>query len=32
MLVTGLLAQADVETAVDHLTRLILEEDDTQVR
>ncbi|XP_056102057.1 MMS19 nucleotide excision repair protein homolog isoform X2 [Rhinichthys klamathensis goyatoka] len=26
-----LLAQADVEKAVDHLTRLILEEEDTQV-
>uniref|UniRef100_A0A671LU28 MMS19 nucleotide excision repair protein n=1 Tax=Sinocyclocheilus anshuiensis TaxID=1608454 RepID=A0A671LU28_9TELE len=27
----GLLAQTDVEKAVDHLTRLILEEDDTKV-
>ncbi|KAL1263819.1 hypothetical protein QQF64_004174 [Cirrhinus molitorella] len=27
----GLLAQTDVEKAVDHLTRLILEEDDSQV-
>ncbi|KAI2658866.1 hypothetical protein H4Q32_017019 [Labeo rohita] len=27
----GLLTQTDVEKAVDHLTRLILEEDDTQV-
>ncbi|XP_043086941.1 MMS19 nucleotide excision repair protein homolog [Puntigrus tetrazona] len=27
----GLLAQTDVEKAVDHLTRLILEEDDAQV-
>lgn len=32
LFITGLLTQTDVEKAVDHLTRLILEEDDTQVR
>lgn len=28
----GLLLETDVEIAVDHLTRLVVEEDDVQVR
>lgn len=32
LLLTGLMAQTDVEKAVDHLSRLILEEDDPKVR